>query len=76
MRRQVRQGESAGSAIRRCRATLSLKAGGVKGRRSRAVALLIQRVRHRLQHLPRWAIGHRSAAMMFMRSPVWRQNCG
>ena len=31
MRRQVRQGESAGSAIRRCGATLSPEAWGVKG---------------------------------------------
>jgi len=32
MRRQVRQGESAGSAIRRCTPSLSLEAARVKGR--------------------------------------------
>jgi hypothetical protein len=49
MRRQVRQGESAGSAIRRCEATLSPEAWGVKGIRhfcfrvkARALLLLAQ----------------------------------
>jgi hypothetical protein len=37
MRWQLRQGESAGSAVRRCRASLSLDVGRVKGRSVRTI---------------------------------------